>query len=656
MQRKHFFFLFFISSILVAQTPFTKGVNLTNWFQSETAQQIQFTKYTKVDFENIKSLGCDVIRLPINLHSMTTGTEEHLLDPLFLFFLDQTMDWAEDLGMHLILDNHTFDPAANTDPKVGEILIPVWKQLAEHCKNRSNLIYYEVLNEPHGISDAAWNTIQQNAVNEIRKIDSAHTIVIGPAGWNSYNNLKFMPVYSDTNLLYTFHFYDPFIFTHQGASWTIPSMTTLGNVPFPYNSTSMPTIPASLKGSWIENAYNNYQNDGTVQKIKSLIDIAVNFKTQRNVNIFCGEFGVYKPKSKNEDRVLWYEEVRKYFEENNIPWTMWDYKHGFGLFEKGSNELFKYDLNIPLLEALDFNIPEQSEYKLLPDSVGSVIYSDNIGKNIFDASYLNNANLNFYSENAADGKFCVSWSSASQYGSIAFNFGPNKNLSKLINENYYLTLWVKGDDPTAKIDLRFVDTKTDVPEDHPWRIRFTLTNEKVALENKWHLLNIPLSEFVEQGAWENSISTWFSPKGEFDWAAIDVFEIVAEEQSLTNTNFWFDKIELTHPNLVGVKSNNLVSNNYKLHQNYPNPFNQTTTIKYTIPIVETSLATSQQEQLVQLKVYDLLGREVSTLINKKQKFGNHQVTFNASSLSSGMYFYTLKTKNFTSTKKMILVQ
>ena len=86
MYRKYFLILILFNSALIAQVPFNKGVNLTNWFQSESAGQIQFTKYTKEDFVNIKSLGADVIRLPINLHSMTTGTSEHLLDPLFLFF------------------------------------------------------------------------------------------------------------------------------------------------------------------------------------------------------------------------------------------------------------------------------------------------------------------------------------------------------------------------------------------------------------------------------------------------------------------------------------------------------------------------------------------------------------------------------------------
>lgn len=307
-------FLIFINNYLMAQqVPFQKGINLTGWFQVGSTTQIQVNKYTKEDFEQIKSLGCDVIRLPINLHFMTNGTPNYVIDTLFFTFLDRAVDWAEELQMHLILDNHTFDPVADTDPNVGIILEKVWKQMATHYKDRSNYIYYEVLNEPHGLSNAQWNVIQQGVINAIRTIDTKHTIIVGATNFNSYNDLQNLPVYSDNNLIYTFHFYDPFIFTHQGATWVSPSMLPLANVPFPYQANQMPTLPSVLNGTWVGSAFNNYANEGTVAKVKELIDIAVAFKNQRNVPVYCGEFGVYIPNSQNNDRVFWYEAVRAYF-------------------------------------------------------------------------------------------------------------------------------------------------------------------------------------------------------------------------------------------------------------------------------------------------------------------------------------------------------
>jgi endoglucanase len=154
-------------------------VNLTEWFQADSAKRIQFTKYTKKNFQELKSVGVDVVRLPLNLHSMTYGSPAYTLHPLFLFFLDQAVDWAEELQINLILDNHTFDVTQATDTYIAQVLLPVWIQMASHYKNRSDKIFYEVLNEPYGITDAKWNQIQQTVVTAIRTVDSIHTIIVG---------------------------------------------------------------------------------------------------------------------------------------------------------------------------------------------------------------------------------------------------------------------------------------------------------------------------------------------------------------------------------------------------------------------------------------------------------------------------------------------
>ena len=95
---------------------------------------------------------------------------------------------------------------------------------------------------------------------------------------------------------------------------------------------------------------------------------------------------------------------------------------------------------------------------------------------------------------------------------------------------------------------------------------------------------------------------------------------------------------------------------YQLEQNYPNPFNPTTTIKYSIPNVSSGFSLSN----VTLKVYDVLGKEVATLVNEKKPTGNYQVKFNASSadggLTSGIYFYSLTSGSFKKTKKLILIK
>ena len=97
---------------------------------------------------------------------------------------------------------------------------------------------------------------------------------------------------------------------------------------------------------------------------------------------------------------------------------------------------------------------------------------------------------------------------------------------------------------------------------------------------------------------------------------------------------------------VGVNDKGLVALTYKLSQNYPNPFNPSTKITFTIP----------EAGLVSLKVFNILGEEVATLLNNEMKTGVYEVDFNGANLSSGIYFYSIKANSFTSTKKMILIK
>jgi hypothetical protein len=97
--------------------------------------------------------------------------------------------------------------------------------------------------------------------------------------------------------------------------------------------------------------------------------------------------------------------------------------------------------------------------------------------------------------------------------------------------------------------------------------------------------------------------------------------------------------------VVGVDNEELPIE-YKLSQNYPNPFNPATTIRYSIP----------KQQKVTLKLYNVLGQEVATLINRVQKAGHYQLNYNAKDLASGVYIYTIKAGEFNSSKKMLLLK
>ena len=104
--------------------------------------------------------------------------------------------------------------------------------------------------------------------------------------------------------------------------------------------------------------------------------------------------------------------------------------------------------------------------------------------------------------------------------------------------------------------------------------------------------------------------------------------------------YWFDAV------VSGVNEDGTLPEAYTLSQNYPNPFNPTTVISYSVP----------EKADVTLKVFNLLGQEVAQLVSEVKNVGTHEVNFNANNLTSGVYFYTIKAGNFTSTRKMMLIK
>jgi hypothetical protein len=142
---------------------------------------------------------------------------------------------------------------------------------------------------------------------------------------------------------------------------------------------------------------------------------------------------------------------------------------------------------------------------------------------------------------------------------------------------------------------------------------------------------------------------------------------------LTKSNFFIMKLDQKLS--TGINETSLISSSYKLNQNYPNPFNPTTKIKFTIPTLPTGQAGSplnpspyqgegNSERFITLKVYDVLGNEVATLINEEKLAGTYEVEFDGAGLPSGIYFYQLRASNPESssgqgvveTKKMILIK
>ncbi len=136
-----------------------------------------------------------------------------------------------------------------------------------------------------------------------------------------------------------------------------------------------------------------------------------------------------------------------------------------------------------------------------------------------------------------------------------------------------------------------------------------------------------------------AIITWGDKRNDF----ISAYDIYTQ---MVNSNGFLGEVS-------DIDEESDIVMSFDMLQNYPNPFNPSTKIKYSIPSV---ISNEERSLNVLLRVYDILGNEVATLVNEEKPAGNYEIEFNASKLSSGVYFYQIKAGDFIKTKKMILLR
>ena len=211
-----------------------------------------------------------------------------------------------------------------------------------------------------------------------------------------------------------------------------------------------------------------------------------------------------------------------------------------------------------------------------------------------------------------------------QYQSIAFDFKPDLDFSLLPGNDYVLDFWVKGNTPDVKFDVRFIDTKTS-STDRPWRMGKTIDNSIATWDNTWKKISLPLKSLEEKGSYDNG---WFPPEGKFDWRVIDRFEIVAEHQSLSGIEFWFDDIRLVGNEIPYEEVVTQIDKDIEYFEIYPNPTQGDATIRFSLP--EGGVGT--------LSIYSMQGKLIHSLVDGYMEKGEHLLELESVDyLQAGVY-------------------
>jgi endoglucanase len=315
------------------------GVALSGWFSESgnySMQQLRaFT--TPADLEHIHQLGFDHVRIPIEPTIFDCGGNWNSCERIQ--FLDQVIQKAIASDLDVILDFHPnpqYTRQLVGSEQAAERYLRLWAQIADHYgKMDPDHIVLEVMNEIGSPEEYSWLGTLEESIRVIRGHAPNSTILVQGANYADIPDLIRLPVLADPNLIYDFHYYEPHIFTHQGATWGLEWWTDLHNLPFPPTDKGIADAIDAEDDPGVKWRLHQYLEDyRRPERIQNDIEFVAQWARQRNVPLICDEFGAYRNFSQPEERERWLTLVRTAFEMNHIGWTTWDYQGGFGVVYK----------------------------------------------------------------------------------------------------------------------------------------------------------------------------------------------------------------------------------------------------------------------------------------------------------------------------------
>lgn len=314
------------------------GINLGGWLSqcSEYSEEYYNSFITENDIKTISEWGLDHVRLPID-YNVIEDEDGNVFEKGYSH-IDDCIAWCKKYGLNLIIDLHktkgfAFDsnPKENImfeDANLRNRFISLWKNLSSRY-GKLDFVAFELLNEIAEIEADLWNTLAAETITEVRKYAPLTKIIIGGILWNSVHTLALVNIPLDENIVYNFHFYEPFLFTHQRASW----QPVLLDISMDYPGIMEDYRNCSRKIRCFGSGLNNTEQMGQ-EFMDILISEAVEAADQAGVLIYCGEYGVIDA-ADIDDTLMWYQDICKVFEKHGIGRAAWTYKHmDFGLTDE----------------------------------------------------------------------------------------------------------------------------------------------------------------------------------------------------------------------------------------------------------------------------------------------------------------------------------
>ncbi len=329
-----------------------KGGSISSWFGYPFEETDTYFAHhiDDSDLQFIQDHGFTHIRLSIAPKYIYDGDGTSHINTRMLPFIDQAIQKILQHNLAVIVDIHDSDTDRTFENVQDQAkFIVFWTNLASHYSTYDqNKVFFELLNEPvFENKTQQWLDLQNKLISAIRRVDNQHTIIATGASWGGIDGLLQVTPSTDRNIIYSFHYYEPMAFTHQGAEWTGPDLIPIANLQYPYNQENCNSILTSVAVSAAIDTITDYCNQKwNKDKIAGQIQHAVNWAKKYNVPIWNGEFGAYCKNSPRQSKLTWIKDVTDIFQANNIGLTLWTYDHCMGLDVKKENGKLTYDKEV----------------------------------------------------------------------------------------------------------------------------------------------------------------------------------------------------------------------------------------------------------------------------------------------------------------------
>jgi endoglucanase len=324
--------------------PLGRGINLSNWFNDYSDAGQYASRFSLTTLQLIKKSGFTYVRIPVGVTILFNAAIPTQLNTANLIHVDMAVKNTINAGLAVTLNLHPLlndtDSLLANNSSFPDKIAAYWKTVATYFKKYpADKLYFEVYNEPHaaaaGIttqSFAWWQLVQGKMITAIREATAEHFIIAGGEGWNSINGLLQLTPYADAKVIYNFHFYDPFLFTHQSASWAgwQPAIDAR-LVPYPSSPAAVAPLIAGSSNTVLNDALRWYGDQRyNIDSLDKWIKRAYDWGQSKQVKIIVNEFGSYMPNAPRQSRLNWIQDARTIFDKYKIGWAMWECDEGFG--------------------------------------------------------------------------------------------------------------------------------------------------------------------------------------------------------------------------------------------------------------------------------------------------------------------------------------